>query len=336
MNATLKDPGAPRMLVVSNDSSQIEGLRGYFASAGFEVLSADDPRSGLAALESHGAEVGLIDLDLPAHDAFQLLAALRHSERWRDLPLIVLTSLDRPHLRIRALEAGADDCVVQPFHRAELQARVRALLRRVRGTAASSSYLRGDLSEMPLSLLLQTLAYAGRTATVVFPERRRIQLADPLAPGDLSGSRVEVSSPLRALGAWGLVAIRQGLLVDALYREHRGFEALIRLALCHSGRFETHFDEALLSTSEEAAGASVDGAMLKAMVTIDDVRLLLPSIVDLDSALLAHGAPAEERNGRPLTARTFLLGWPGSLVEGAEELRAAIADGRLTPAPREP
>jgi DNA-binding response OmpR family regulator len=126
------DLTTPRILLVSDDVDPIQGLGDYFATAGFQVLRAENTEDALAMLAVHDAEVALVDLPAADRDGLGLVSALRRAERWRELPVIVLSPDGRNHSTVRALAAGADDCVARPIHHAELEARVRALLRRAR------------------------------------------------------------------------------------------------------------------------------------------------------------------------------------------------------------
>jgi hypothetical protein len=132
------------------------------------------------------------------------------------------------------------------------------------------------------------------------------------------------------LGAWGAVALREGAFVAAWYRAHRDFEALVRLALCRAGRFETRFDEVLLPDDQEQRSApptAVDGLMLRVMVAIDDALSQLASLADLDQPLALTTPTGEPRS--QLSARSFLLAWPGPFSQGATELAATLTSRRL-------
>jgi len=120
-------------IVVIEDDHNIADLVGlYLRREGFRVLQADDAEGGLAFLEREPAKLVIVDIGLPgALDGFDVCRRVR--ERG-DTPVIILTARDDEVDRVLGLELGADDYVVKPFLPRELVARVRAILRRVRGS----------------------------------------------------------------------------------------------------------------------------------------------------------------------------------------------------------
>ncbi len=87
------------------------------------------------ALANGVYDLMLLDLGLPRRDGFEILAALRRAGN--DLPVVIITARDAVGDRIAGLDRGADDYLVKPFDLDELNARVRAVMRRRRGRASS-------------------------------------------------------------------------------------------------------------------------------------------------------------------------------------------------------
>ena len=126
-------PGDGDTIVVIEDDHNIADLVGlYLRREGYRVLQADDAERGLAYLEREPARLVIVDIGLPGDlDGFDVCRRVR--ERG-DTPVIMLTARDDEVDRVLGLELGADDYVVKPFLPRELVARVRAILRRVRGS----------------------------------------------------------------------------------------------------------------------------------------------------------------------------------------------------------
>jgi len=117
-----------RILITEDDTSLAEALQFSLAQAGYAV---DWVANGAAADEALKGDVfGLVilDLGLPKLDGFEVLRRLRR--RNPSLPVLILSGREKPEEKVLGLDLGADDYLVKPFSLNELQARVRALLRR--------------------------------------------------------------------------------------------------------------------------------------------------------------------------------------------------------------
>jgi two-component system response regulator MprA len=117
-----------RILVVDDDP----GVRGALDRAlrldGYEVTTVADGRAALESLALKAPDAVVLDLGLPGMDGLDVCKRLRGAGD--DTPVLMLTARDAVHDRVLGLDAGADDYVVKPFALAELEARLRALLRR--------------------------------------------------------------------------------------------------------------------------------------------------------------------------------------------------------------
>jgi two-component system, OmpR family, KDP operon response regulator KdpE len=125
--------GVPSMddhlLVIDPDSFLRARLSSYLQTNGFHVLSAADGREGLRIAYQHRPELVILGLALPDLDGCQMCARLRELS---DFPILMLTGGSEEEAVVACLEAGADDCIGEPVRLRELEARVRALLRRAR------------------------------------------------------------------------------------------------------------------------------------------------------------------------------------------------------------
>jgi two-component system, OmpR family, KDP operon response regulator KdpE len=104
-------------------------LRASLQSSGYEVALAQNGAEALQAAQEHAPDLVITDLAMPEMDGVELTRRLREQS---EVPIIVLSVRDSENMKIRALDAGADDYVTKPFSMPELLARVRAQLRRTR------------------------------------------------------------------------------------------------------------------------------------------------------------------------------------------------------------
>jgi DNA-binding response OmpR family regulator len=118
--------GTPRVLVVEDDPSLATQLVRGLSRGGYQV---DHVMTGQEALASGDPDVVLLDLGLPDADGVEVCRRLRARS---DAGIIIVTARGEEPERVLALDAGADDYLIKPFGLAELLARIRAVLRRVR------------------------------------------------------------------------------------------------------------------------------------------------------------------------------------------------------------
>src|SRR5258708_6848153 len=118
---------ATRILLVDDDLQILPLLQKGLAYEGFEVYTAVDGESGLAAAKEYQPHIVLLDIAMPGLDGFEVCRRLRLQD---DIAIIMLTARDEVTDKVSALNLGADDYVPKPFAFDELVARIRAVLRR--------------------------------------------------------------------------------------------------------------------------------------------------------------------------------------------------------------
>jgi DNA-binding response OmpR family regulator len=120
-----------RVLVVDDEPRIRTVLRGYLEADGFEVTEAGDGETALRLAGEHKPDVVLLDVMMPGMDGLDVLRRLRTSS---DVYVILVTARTEEVDRLVGLEVGADDYVTKPFSPREVAARVKAVLRRSRGS----------------------------------------------------------------------------------------------------------------------------------------------------------------------------------------------------------
>lgn len=145
------------VLVIEDDVPTRTFLADNLIADNYDVLQADSVAKARALLETRPPDLAILDLALPDADGLTLLRELRHHDRSvhgidPDLPVIVLSGRCSGIDRVRGLQLGCDDFVAKPFDYRELQARIEAVMRRVRQAVSGTARLRvGGLEIDPLS-----------------------------------------------------------------------------------------------------------------------------------------------------------------------------------------
>jgi DNA-binding response OmpR family regulator len=136
------EPNAPErgtesrtVLLVDDDLQLCDMLAEYLQRDGFFVTSVNDGKAGVDAVARGGFEVVVMDITMPVMDGFEALRRIRTTS---EIPVVMLTARGDEVDRIVGLEIGADDYLPKPFNPRELTARLRAVLRRIHTSTATS------------------------------------------------------------------------------------------------------------------------------------------------------------------------------------------------------
>ena len=117
-----------RVLVVEDNALLRHHLKVQLQELGHQVDAAEDAREADYYLGEHLPDIAIVDLGLPDEDGLHFLSRMRREKMTQ--PVLILTARDTLEDRISGLDTGADDYLVKPFALEELNARIRALLRR--------------------------------------------------------------------------------------------------------------------------------------------------------------------------------------------------------------
>jgi DNA-binding response OmpR family regulator len=192
-----------RILVVDDEPELRHMIGRYLRAEGFDVDEAAEGTTALSLLRASPVDLVLLDVGLPGIDGFEVLRTIRSRS---DVAVIMLTARTEEVDRIVGLTVGADDYVTKPFSPRELVARIRAVLRRGRGTGQP------DLSE--------ALMFEGITLD---PSRREVRCDDELV--DLTALEFDLLCALAS--APGRVFTRRQLLERVWGWDYFGTERVV-------------------------------------------------------------------------------------------------------------
>lgn len=202
-----------RVLLVEDHRSMREMIAEHLQERGFAVDAVGRGEEAIAVAAAASMDAVILDLGLPDMDGMAVLSALRASRP--ELPAIMLTARDGIDDRLQGLNSGADDYIVKPFNLLELEARLRAVLRRV-GNPRGITYSLGgvtfdtvtrealafgkslDLTRREAALLEELMRVPGQVITKDRLEERLYALEDA---GSANALEAAVSRLRRKLAA---------------------------------------------------------------------------------------------------------------------------------------
>lgn len=148
-----------KVLVIDDDPSLLRALRLGLRSGGHEVITAANGDQGISATARNAPDIVILDLGLPDVNGLEVCRRIR---QWSDVPIVVLSAIDSEERKIAALDGGANDYVTKPFGMGELEARIRAALRRGRDQPRPGQPTVVEVGALELDLVHRQATLEGR------------------------------------------------------------------------------------------------------------------------------------------------------------------------------
>jgi DNA-binding response OmpR family regulator len=189
-----------RIAVIDDEAPNRSYLQLLLSSAGYHVDAASSGNEGIALVEKERPDLVILDLMMPGVDGYAVCERIRKGPAGPETQIVVLSALDGPDRKVRALELGADDYLVKPVESRELLARIKVTLERADRLRQQGSHSRGRLTVVvgakggigtsTIAINLAALAAAGKGADAVV-------LADLAVPVGTLGSMLNIAVPER-------------------------------------------------------------------------------------------------------------------------------------------
>ena len=122
-----------KILVADDDTIFRKLVVEVLTGAGYEVLAEENGLLAWERLRSEGADLAVLDINMPGMDGFEVLKRIRTDEKFRSMPVLMLTVRAFAEDQVQGYDTGADDYLTKPFDNAVLLARVKVLERRILG-----------------------------------------------------------------------------------------------------------------------------------------------------------------------------------------------------------
>jgi len=289
-----------RLLLADEDPKTLRVLEVSLRGAGFDVTSVTTGAAAWVAIDQELPQVILAATNLAALDGFELCARVRAREGGRDVAFLLLGDDDSLALRVKSIEAGADDYLLKPPSIQEVVARVRSLVQRrdrekFASSARAAEAFAGQLADLSVVDLLQVVADSRRSGIV-----------------HLRGAREAPAT----------IYFRQGQVVDAEVGRLSGVNAISRLFSWTEGSFEVHWKPI---RRPNAINLSTPELILEGMKRLDERNRLAGGLPDLNGVFeVNYRVLAERLSEIPDEVNAVLR-----LFDGSRTLAHVVEDCQL-------
>ena len=208
------------VLVIDDREDQTELIGDFLKTAGYDVLTTNKPQEGLDIVSEKNPDLIICDLDMPELNGMDVCYHLRNSEDIPFIPFMILTGVEEVHFQETSFSIGADEYLRKPVTMETLLEKVRFLLDQTKSfrELENTKKLEGIIKTVhdhTLLTLFQFLALNHQTGKV-----------------EILGS-----------SSSGLAFFQKGDIVQAVFEEEKGLEAMIRIVSQNTGRFRFTTDE---------------------------------------------------------------------------------------------
>lgn len=154
------------IIVVDDDHDILRLARELLATAGHEVLTAENAVEAIELLNQHGCEAMITDANMPQHSGYDLLRTIRNNSKWSDLPIAMLTGRREKKDIERAVELGVDDYIVKPIDPLLFLQKIELLLKKKvqQKTETQTNFTAADITspgKMNVDIELRSISELG-------------------------------------------------------------------------------------------------------------------------------------------------------------------------------
>ena len=264
-----------RILIVDDDQLSNAILEEYLLNLGYDVVCASGGAEGMLLMRDKKPDLVLLDINMPGKDGFQTLEEIKEQPELAGTPVLFLSAYDRPNLKVRGLELGADDYITKPFDKAELVARIKAALRRTDRFLQRKSTMDGNLSDIGLAELLQTIEMGKKTALVMLPDMN------------------------------ARLIFENGVLVHANQGESTGLPAVMRIFFLDEGRFNVRFVQVPAHIQRQPQ--DLLNVLMNTVTYIDGIKKEMEKLPDSGAGILVTDEIAALPGGDKLNKGTTIM-----------------------------
>ncbi len=195
------------VLIYNQNETNMEVLKIFLAQEGYQVMVAKELKDVVARVAEKDIHLVVMDVDFPKHDGVEQLKAIRRVDK---MPIIVLSANNTEQMKIAALNAGADDYIIHPYHPLEFMARINSQFKRYTQLANMCENINRiyRVDELVIDDVLRKVTVAGKEVSLTPIEYKILRLLVKEKGKVLSiGQIYESIWNMQAIGADNTIAV---------------------------------------------------------------------------------------------------------------------------------